>query len=276
LKAELLDWNQAKQWLPRRLRNTNKRDYGHVLVIGGDYGMGGAVRMASEAALRVGAGLVTVVTRAEHVPVVNCARPEIMCYQARDEEELAKLTQRATVIIIGPGLGKSDWAKMLFSAVLSKDIPKVLDADALNLLSLNPAKSENWILTPHPGEAGRLLNKTTFEVQENRFAAIQELQNKYGGTLVLKGSGTLVQTPTTEAKMCPAGNPGMATGGMGDVLSGVIGGLLAQNMSLQHAAECGVLVHSMAADLAAHNGGERGLLATDLMSYLRELVNPFD
>lgn len=272
--AELLEWHKITPFLPKRKRDTHKGDCGHVLVIGGDYGMGGAVRMSSEAAMRVGAGLVTVATRPEHVPVVNCSRPEIMCHQVADPADLDPLLERATVIVIGPGLGKSEWAEALLQHVLKQPHPKVLDADALNLLAQAPLQSDQWVLTPHPGEAGRLLQTNSQSVQANRFDAAQSLQEKYHGVVVLKGVGSIIQTGDAVPSVCKAGNPGMASGGMGDVLSGVIGGLLAQGLTLDLAAKAGVLVHSIAADIAADEGGERGLLATDLMQHLRELVNP--
>src|SRR5690606_19392778 len=141
------------------------------------------------------------------------------------------LLARASVIVVGPGLGKTDWAIALLNRLLESDLPKVLDADSLNLLSQSPRKAQDWILTPHPGEASRLLGVCCSVIQKDRFAAINNLQSQYGGVIVLKGVGTLVKGEGTLTQVCPAGNPGMATGGMGDILSGVIGGLLAQKLS---------------------------------------------
>jgi len=242
--AELLDWETMKCLLPRRERDTHKGKQGHVLVIGGDYGMGGAVRMAAEAAMRVGAGLVTVATRPEHVSVVNASRPEIMCHEVTKAEDLNPLLEKANVVVIGPGLGQSDWAKMLLERVLSDDHPKVMDADALNLLSENPSTSDQWVLTPHPGEAARLLKSNVQSVQADRFSSAKKLQETYGGVIVLKGVGSIVYSQDNLLKVCPAGNPGMASGGMGDVLSGVIAGLIAQGLTQKEAAELGVLVHA--------------------------------
>ena len=272
--SQLMSWCDIRPFLPKRHRDTHKGTYGHLLVVGGDYGMGGAVRMAAEAAALTGAGLVTVATRPEHVPIVSGSRPELMCHQAANAEDLEPLLERATVVLVGPGLGKTAWAESLLNKILETNIPKVLDADSLNLLSQSPRKLSDWILTPHPGEAARLLDISCQEVQHNRFKAIQTLQSRYDGVIVLKGAGTLVMGRGDLIKICPAGNPGMATGGMGDVLSGIIGGLLAQSLALQVAAEAGVFIHSVAADRAAEEGGERGLLATDLLPYLRALVNP--
>ncbi|MFW0084023.1 MAG: NAD(P)H-hydrate dehydratase [Coxiella endosymbiont of Haemaphysalis qinghaiensis] len=272
--TKLLDWSQVRPLLPpRRERDVHKGNYGHVLVIGGDYGMGGAVRMAAEAAARVGAGLVTVATRPEHVPIVSGSRPELMCYQVAEVNDLEGLLKSATVIVIGPGLGKSDWAKALLNKVLVTKIPKVLDADSLNLLAESPVQREDWILTPHPGEASRLMNVSCQEIQSDRFKAIRRLSRRYRGVVVLKGAGTLIKGGEEEISVCSGGNPGMASGGMGDILSGVIGGLLAQRLSLVAAAQGGVFIHSLAADRAAEEGGERGLLATDLFPHLRALVN---
>ncbi len=276
--AFLLDWPHVKPLLSKRFRNAHKGDYGHVLVVGGDYGMGGAVRMAAEAAMRVGAGLVSVATRPEHAPVVTSNRPELMCHQIFRPEDLEPLIERATVLVIGPGLGKTDWARSLLDRLLETPQPKIVDADALNLLSEKMLYRDNWILTPHPGEASRLLDCTISEIQEDRFSAVDRLLQRYGGITVLKGAGTIIQSNLSGIEslpvICAAGNPGMATGGMGDILSGIIGGLVAQKLPLFTAAKVGVLIHSLAADKAAAKEGERGLIATDLLSYLRSLVNP--
>jgi hydroxyethylthiazole kinase-like uncharacterized protein yjeF len=271
-RLKKLTITSLKRLLTPRSRTAHKGDFGHVLVVGGDYGMAGAVRMAGEAALRVGAGLVSVATRPQHIDIVSNMRPELMCHGIRTTNDLKKLLARATVIALGPGLGQSTWSKKLFHYLLKSPQAKVIDADALNLLALHPQKNNNWILTPHVGEAARLLNCTSKEIQTDRLAAAKQLQKKYGGVIVLKGAGTLIITDKT-ASICKAGNPGMASGGMGDVLTGVIAGLVAQKINLQHAAELGVYLHATAGDLAAKEG-ERGLLASDLMPYLRKLVNP--
>jgi len=257
--------------LPRS-KDAHKGDFGHVLVIGGNKGMGGAVRLAAEAAARVGAGLVSVATRAEHVPAVIAARPELICHGVQAGADLKTLLARATVILLGPGLGQDAWAQDLYQCALASHLPKVIDADALNLLSAQgPASHDNWILTPHPGEAGRLLGCATTIIQADRLLAAQQLHQRYQGVVVLKGAGSIVQG-NGALHICTAGNPGMASGGMGDVLGGVIAGLLAQGLTLEKAANLGTLVHALAADRAAVDG-ERGLLALDLMPYLRKLVN---
>jgi hydroxyethylthiazole kinase-like uncharacterized protein yjeF len=260
--------------LPLRDRCSHKGNHGHVLIVGGDQGYSGAARLAGEAALRVGAGLVSVATRAEHSGLLNLNRPELMCHGITHVGQLAVLLEKAGVIVVGPGLGQSDWAKELFNAAIKINAGKtmVIDADGLNLLANSPVTRLDWILTPHPGEAGRLLNRPTAEVQQDRFAAVSAIQAQYGGVAILKGAGTLIASED-ELAVSVTGNPGMASGGMGDVLSGVIAGLLAQGLSLKTAAQQGIYIHGLAADLAVEKDGERGLLASDLMPYLRQLVN---
>lgn len=274
VKTHLLDWKMIRPLLPMRARDAHKGDCGHVLVVGGDYGMGGAVRMASEAALRAGSGWVSVATRPEHLSIVSGSRPELMCHAIETPQDLDPLLKRASVLVIGPGLGNSTWSKSLLTHLLASPLPKVLDADALNLLSQSPQTITNAILTPHPGEAGRLLNQPCQTIQDDRFAAIKDLQAKYSSVIVLKGVGSLIKGADEIIDLCPAGNPGMATGGMGDVLSGIIGALVAQKLSLLSATKAGVLIHALAADHAAIEDGERGLLASDLLSHIRHLVNP--
>lgn len=258
--------------LPQRTRSGHKGLYGHVLVIGGEAGYSGAARLAAEAAARVGAGLVSVATRAKHAALLNLARPELMCHGVESGAELSPLLARATVIAIGPGLGRGDWGRAMWQEAMGSGLPLVVDADALNLLSEAPRQCNTWVLTPHPGEAARLLGVANAEIQRDRFAAVSALQSHYGGVTVLKGSGTLIQDSENLPVICAEGNPGMASGGMGDVLAGVIAGLLAQQLSLSDAAIAGVCLHAAAGDQAALKG-ERGLLASDLMGALRKLVN---
>lgn len=264
---------EVDQALQPRQRNAHKGDYGHVLVVGGDQGMSGAVRMAAEAAARVGAGLVSVATRSAHAAWINLDRPELMIHGVEDAVALRPLLDRATVIAIGPGLGRSEWARSMLTGAVESGKPMVVDADALNLLAMAPHECDRWILTPHPGEAGRLLGVSTAEVQEDRFAAVRALQARYGGCAVLKGAGSLISSGTGPLGICTDGNPGMASGGMGDVLTGIVAGLRAQGLPAERAARVGVAIHARAADLAALTG-ERGLLASDLFPHLRRLVNP--
>jgi ADP-dependent NAD(P)H-hydrate dehydratase / NAD(P)H-hydrate epimerase len=257
--------------LPRE-RCAHKGHYGHVLIIGGDHGYSGAARLAGEAALRVGAGLVSIATRLESAGLMNINRPELMCHGVTSAEQLAVLLDKASVVVLGPGLGQTAWAKALFLQTLAVKKPLIVDADGLNLLAQFPQTNPNWILTPHPGEAARLLSCSTTVIQEDRFSAALALQVKYQGVVVLKGAGTLICSEE-ECAVSISGNPGMASGGMGDVLAGVIAGLVAQGLFLKNAAQQGVYGHGQAADLAVEQKGERGLLASDLMPYLQQWVN---
>jgi len=269
----LVDRPPLERLLGARRRDAHKGDFGHVLVVGGNAGMCGAARLAAEAAARCGAGLVSVATRAAHAPLLNAGCPELMVHAVERPAELAPLLARATVVVAGPGLGRNSWSQQLFGRLLDSGLPLVVDADALNLLAQDPLRRDDWILTPHPGEAARLLRQTSAEIQRDRFAALQSLVADYGGSVVLKGAGSLVGDAAAGMRLCPRGNPGMASGGMGDVLSGVLGALLAQGLPRFEAATAGVWLHAVAADRAAAQG-ERGLLAGDLIPWLRRLVNP--
>ncbi len=269
----LLDESVVASALPRRERTAHKGRHGHVLVIGGAAGMGGAVRLAGEAALRAGAGLVTVAADARSLHALS-ARPELMSHALAGPGDVAPVVERATVIAVGPGLGQSPWAQEILAAALAAQKPMVVDADALNLLALAPARRRaNWVLTPHPGEAARLLGSTVADVQADRCAAARELQARYGGSVVLKGAGSIVQDEHSTGWLCDRGNPGMAAAGMGDVLTGVIAGIAAQCGDLALAARAGVFVHADAGDRAAGSAGERGLLASDVIEHLRACVN---
>jgi NAD(P)H-hydrate epimerase len=272
--ARRVDLDALEALLPRRPRNAHKGDFGRVLVVGGDYGYAGAARMAAEAAARAGTGLVTVATRPEHAALIPAARPELMARGIAKANDLAPLLEAADVIAVGPGLGRSDWSQRLFAKVIESSRPLVMDADALNLLAAEPAQSDRWILTPHPGEAARLLGTDPATIQADRLRAAKELRDSFGGVVVLKGAGTAIVAADEVPAICSDGNPGMASGGMGDVLTGLIAGLLAQRFAPADAARLGVCLHARAADRAAAEGGERGLLAGDLMPWIRRLANP--
>lgn len=254
--------------LKKRQQDSHKGLFGNVVVVGGDYGMPGAVRIAAEAALRVGAGLVTVITRKEHVAPVVCGRPELLCYGLDESDPTVdSVLARASVLLLGSGLGQSSWSKFLYNKVIDLPIPKIIDADALNLLALETIsrKSTNWILTPHPGEASRLLGVAIKDVQREREKSIKSLHTKYGGIIVLKGHGTLITKDGLNLKRCNAGNPGMASAGMGDLLAGIIAGLLAQGVDLISAAEVGVMRHALAGDRAILRSTRPSVLACDLL-----------
>lgn len=271
--AELLAMETFGDLLPSRAKNSHKGDYGHVIVVAGNRGYLGAARLAGEAALRVGAGRVTVVTRIEHAPILAAQRPELICRGFESAQALRALISADDVLVVGPGLGQDHWARQMWEAVLDYPNLRVVDADALNLLALQPRiLDHNSILTPHPGEAARLLGSSTAMVQADRFQCVAGLQEKYQANVILKGSGSLVRTAAGRDYVCPCGNPGMATAGMGDVLAGVLGGLLAQGLSTADAACLGTMAHALAGDLAAA-AGQRGCLASDLFPFLRTLLN---
>lgn len=259
--------------LPRRRRAAHKGDFGHVLVVGGGSGMPGAARLCAEAALRAGAGRVSVATSPEHAAMLVASRPEIMSHGAASAADIDSLLERADVVAFGPGLGRSRWARALFDRLVDDARPAVWDADALYWLAKNPGQRANRVLTPHPGEAGLLLGKSVADIQVDRGAALAELRERFGGTAVLKGAGTLVSADDAAPWLCTAGNPGMAAAGMGDVLTGIVAAFIAQELSAENAAAAGVAVHAQAGDRAAA-GGERGLLALDLIAELRAVVNP--
>jgi NAD(P)H-hydrate epimerase len=277
--ARRLVLESTLQALAPRPRIAHKGFYGHVLVVGGDHGMAGAAGLAARAAARLGAGLVSCATRPEHIAALVALCPEVMAHGVRGRGDLEPLLERATTVVIGPGLGRGAWGGQLLQCVLqfaaAGSVRLVVDADALNMLaeqSPGPATSNSqWVLTPHPGEAARLLGCQSAEIQRDRFSAAAALQRRYGGAVILKGSGSLVATAAGTG-IAGYGNPGMASGGMGDVLSGVLGGLLAQGLSVEAAAELGACLHGAAADRAALDG-ERGLLASDLLPHLRALAN---
>jgi NAD(P)H-hydrate epimerase len=259
--------------LPPRDRAAHKGSHGHVLAIGGDHGTAGAIRLCGEAAQRGGAGLVSVATRGEHLLALNAARPELMAHGVDGPQTLEPLLERADVLALGPGLGQRAWGHALWLTALDAGKPLVLDADGLNLLAREPRRfTRPAVLTPHPGEAARLLHQTIDDIEADRFAAARALAERYQAVVVLKGAGSLVADPEGRLAVCPWGNPGMASGGMGDLLTGVVAALLAQGCDAWQAACLGVGLHARAGDAAAARG-ERGLLASDLLPFLRLLGN---
>lgn len=265
--------------LPPRLSTDHKGRFGHVLIIGGNRGMGGAARLAGEAALRCGAGLVSVAVHPEVVAVVGADCPELMVRgvdlsAGLDTSEIDNMIERASVIALGPGLGRDDWSRGLLEHVVSASQLKVLDADALNLLAAAPMHRDDWILTPHPGEAATLLGLSSTQVQGDRLAALRKLHERYGGVTILKGHGTLIGAAGELPFLVDRGNPGMATAGMGDVLTGIVAGILAQRPERPLvAAAAAAFAHAAAGDRAAAPG-QRGLIAGDLFAELRAVLNP--
>ncbi|MDZ4814146.1 MAG: NAD(P)H-hydrate dehydratase [Pseudomonadota bacterium] len=273
-RERLIAASEMRALLQPRARDAHKGDHGHVLVVGGDQGMGGATLLAAESALRSGAGWVSLATRAEHLSASLARCPEVMVRAVLAPVELQPMLARADVVLLGPGLGPGDWGRQLLLAALASGKPLVLDADALNLIAGEALSlPTDVILTPHPGEAARLLGTTTALVEHDRYAAVRDLQARYGGVAVLKGAGTLI-CDALHLEICERGNPGMASAGMGDVLAGIIAALRAQGLSTFDAARTGVFVHASAGDLAAGKQGERGLVARDLMAQLAPVLNP--
>ncbi len=276
IELEIVNQSLLERYLKPRNRTSHKGDFGHVLVIAGNHGMGGAARITSESALRTGAGLVSVITRPENVAIISKTTPEIMAHSADDRpDKISELFKKADVIAIGPGLGIDTWAKDLFEKTLNSEKQLIIDADALNLLADSPKKNDNWILTPHPGEAARLLKCLNPEVQEDRLASFKKLTDKYGGVILLKGNNTLVGPAEEVPFVITAGNPGMSTAGMGDLLTGIIAALCSQfkQVNPKILTAIGAYIHALAGDRAAKSG-ERGIIATDLFSELKGIINP--
>ena len=254
--------------LPARPSTAHKGHFGHVLVIGGNQGMGGAALLAAGAALRGGAGLVSLVTRSEHVSAALVRHPELMVKGLDDATQLPELCRDKSVIVIGPGLGQDDWAWQCLKYAVAARLPLVCDADALNVIATRevtvPAEIP-LIMTPHPGEASRLAGVTTAEIESDRVTWAKRLADRSAAVVVLKGAGTVIAPPPNDDTLfiCADGNPGMATGGMGDVLAGLIGALLAQGLSVTEASALGVAIHARAGDLAWEQYGV-GLTATDV------------
>jgi NAD(P)H-hydrate epimerase len=275
--AELMDLAELLDYLPQLDIDAHKTQRGHTMVVGGDRGFGGAAIMAAEASARLGSGMTTVATRPEHIGAMLMRQPEVMACAVVSGQELEPLLERPNVLVVGPGLGRSSWSEQLLQKAVAAKLPTVLDADGLNIVAegrvVPKPDGSQWVLTPHCGEAARLLNVTVAEIEADRFAAVRQLQEKYAGVVVLKGPGTLIAGPGELIKVCPYGNPAMATAGMGDILSGVIGALIAQGFDLQTAAELGCCLHSSAADMAVEELGSRGLVATDILPYINSLLN---
>ncbi|WP_043740658.1 bifunctional ADP-dependent NAD(P)H-hydrate dehydratase/NAD(P)H-hydrate epimerase [Thioalkalivibrio nitratireducens] len=260
----------VSRWLPVRRPGAHKGNCGHVVVIGGAPGYSGAGRLAGMAALRAGAGRVTLVTHPEHAALANLERPELMVRPAESARDLQTLLAGADAVAVGPGLGQQAWGRALWPAVADWTGPLVVDADALNLLAQAPRRRDDWVLTPHPGEAARLLAVTTGEVTADRVAAVDAIRRRFGGVVLLKGAGTLVAPAPGGGMACiTGGHPGMASAGMGDVLTGVMAALRAQGLGPGEAAAAGAAWHVAAARLAARRiGAERGMLAGDVIDAL--------
>jgi len=268
-----LAWRLGPGLPPARPRDGHKGSFGRVLVVGGDIGMPGAVRLAAEAACRMGAGLVTIATRCEHAALIAAARPELIVRGVEGSGELRTLAAASDVIAIGPGLGCGSWGQAMLREALDLQRPLIVDADALNLLARDPVQRDDWVLTPHPGEAARLLGCDSAEVQDDRLRAAAELVRRYAGVCVLKGAGTLIAAGEDAPRLCVDGGPALAVPGSGDVLTGAIAGLRAQGMTADGAARLGVWLHARAGDQCARREGARGIMAGELCGWLRVELN---
>lgn len=282
--ARLCQMASLASAVPRRQSHAFKNGSGHLLVTGGNSGMGGAPLLAASAAIRCGAGLVSVATKPENTAAVIASQPELMAKGITTTQDILPLVEKADALVIGPGLGQDAWAQQLLVHCLlylleTRQVPVLLDADALNLIASRPQiaqlfreyrnrYSASIVLTPHPGEACRLTGRRIAD----RFALMEVLQDSFESTIVLKGAGTLIGE-AGEVSVCPYGNPVLATAGSGDVLSGVIGSLMAQGLDAFKAAELGVCLHAAAADLYLSEYGSRGMTAGDLPVLLAELLN---
>ncbi|CUA88106.1 bifunctional ADP-dependent NAD(P)H-hydrate dehydratase/NAD(P)H-hydrate epimerase [Pseudidiomarina woesei] len=264
----------AEQQLSPRRKASHKGNFGHLLIVAGGPGMSGAAVLAGQAALRCGAGKVSVACHPQSQQVIAMQQPELMVHSVTDD--LQPLLAKADAVVIGPGLGQSAWAHQLVSTVAKWYGPVVWDADALNRLAeltLSKPAQSTWYFTPHPGEAARLLHTSTTEVNADRLTALTKLCQNFQAQVLLKGAGTLVQT-SSQRWVCRRGSPALASGGSGDVLSGIVGALIAQGVATDSVLPLAAWLHAVAGELAARDG-ERGTLASDIIAELRALVNPW-
>ncbi len=273
LLATRADWHSCSVLMPRRVANAHKGHFGHILVVAGDHGFGGAALLVAEAAARSGAGLVSLATRPEHVTAALSRCPSVMSHGVMQGSELAPLLAAATIIVCGPGLGQGAWGRQMLQQVLSSNKPQVLDADALNLMAGEVSMAaEQRILTPHPGEAARLLGVSVADIEADRLSAAAQLQSQYGGNIVLKGAGTVIAGASGQLSLISGSNPGMACGGMGDVLAGILAGLWGQIADPEQVAISAVALHLAAANRAAEQFGFMSLQPTDLINSLPKVL----
>ena len=272
---------ETKKLLRKLLRNSesHKGDFGHVLVVAGNIGFGGAALLSSKAAIKIGAGLVSLATRSEHLQAALSFAPEVMTKPVDSGQSLENYLDFPTVICLGPGLGKDYWSEQMIYKSLENThknkTPILIDADGLNLLPEFSKKlplPKKIVLTPHLGEAARLLNTSVEKVKKNRVSAAKRISNKYNSVVVLKSHETLI-CKEDKIYICDKGNPGMATAGMGDVLSGMISGLIAQKLSLFEAACLGVDLHARAGDIYSEKNNQQSLLPTDIIDLFARVIN---
>ena len=266
--------------IPKRKNSAHKGDHGKLLVIAGDEGLGGAGIMSSESALKTGTGLVKLLTRKSYISASLARNPEVMVSGADNAQDLEENLSWPNAIVAGPGMFENFWSEQilfkLLAKITEKKIPTLLDAGALRLLN-NKAFSkmklhDQMILTPHPGEAADMLKVSTQEIQKNRIESAKKLQKKYNCIIVLKGQGTII-CYKKEMYLCSSGGPELAVGGTGDILSGVIGSLIAQGLTPLDAAITGVGLHAKAGENFANEVGKIGLAASELIPQIRKLLN---
>lgn len=258
--------------LPKRRPSDHKTRHGHVLVVAGSPGFSGAASLAGRSAVRAGAGLVTVITHPDTVVAVSAAAAEYMVAPWNRQDLFQAVLQRASVAVIGPGLGLDGTAFEQFARLVDGDLPLIVDADALTLLAENPQRRGNWILTPHPGEAARLLGSSIADVESDRFRTADAISEQYGGVCILKGAGTIISADASDgsglAGLVHGGSPALATGGTGDVLAGMAGALVAQGLALPRAAALGAVWHAATSDWLSGHGRCTGQTAGDLVEAL--------
>ena len=271
---------QTKKLIKKLYRNSesHKGDFGHVLVVAGNIGYGGAALLSSKAAMRSGAGLVSLATRSKHLQAALSFSPEVMTKPVDSGQALENYLDLPNVICLGPGLGKDYWSEqMMFKSLESaykNKTPILIDADGLNLLpefTKKPPLPKKIVLTPHIGEAARLLNTSKEVIKKNKISAVRKISKKYNSVVVLKSHETLI-CRGDKIYVCNKGNPGMATAGMGDVLSGMISGFIAQKLSLLDAASLAVDLHAQAGDSYLENNNQQSLLATDIIDLLSSVI----
>lgn len=276
VKPTAITRKQAISAFPKRPQDSHKGQFGTVGVIGGSQGMVGAALLAGRAALKLGSGIVHIGLLADNAPAFDAGMPELMLHPAQDILKLPKLD----VLAIGNGLGRSLAAQKLLYDALKLDAVLVIDADALSILADRPdlrgmlfERKAPTLLTPHPGEAARLLHRKTEEIQADRSGAAQEIAQRYHASVVLKGADSLVATADGKLYVNKTGNPGMSAAGMGDALSGMIAAFIAQGLDADAALLLAVHLHGAAGDALAEQLATIGMSATEVTEWARWLLN---
>lgn len=290
IKEYLLDESFFKGIIPRRKPESHKGTYGHVFILAGSPGKTGAAAMAAQSAMRAGAGLVTLGVPQSLNHILESKVTEVMTEPIPDSGEgflgvdswdrLQAILKGKTVVAIGPGISDRDeTAQLVFKVLKSAEVPVIVDADGLNAIAKNTAILKKIkapvVLTPHPGEMARLMGISTQDVQNDRVENARKFSIQYKAVVVLKGARTIIAEPGGKIYINPTGNPGMASGGMGDILTGIISGLVAQGLSPLASSQLSVYVHGLIGDLFARERAEIGILATDLIDRIPETLKSF-